>query len=910
MNAMPRPLSGLPDRAYRVALLLYPRTFRDRFGDEMVGFFRAQRQAAAARGAISLARFWRRSVTDLARSVWRERGVLGAMAAGPRSLFAGAAANIRDAFHFLRRSPGLGAAIVLLMAVTIGAATSIFSVVNAVLIRPLPFGQPDRLVMVWETRPERQVTRNVVSGHEFPMWQERNRVFERMAALTFGVATLTGAGEPAALTGIRVTAGFFDVMGVQPAIGRAFRAEEDTPGLGQVVILSDGLWRERFGADARVLGQTIRLNEQPFQVVGVMPEGFSFPSGPAAARPGFWSPIAEPIHLYRGRHYLHVVGRLKRDATIDDARADMARVAQSVTTDLPDLNRGHETTVVGLQSDLARDARPSLLLLLGAVSCLLLVGCSNVAGLLLARGLARSREIGVRLALGAGRLGISRQLLTEGLVLAFIGAGLGIAVTVALTRVVPRVVPREILPIDRVGVDGTVLLFTLAATLLTGVLFGLAPILQIRRIDLSTVLKQGQRTIASPGHPRVRHALVVGQIALTLLLVLGAALMTRALISLVRVDPGFTTQGILAVDLSLPGARYASPGAQRQFFDEVVARTAAVPGVVSAAATSQVPIGGGFSGISITIDGRPAPPPGQDESARYRVVSAGYFKTMGIPVIAGRTFAPADARISVPFIRWFPQQPMPAGHDRPQTAPVVVINQVMARRFWPDGNPVGGRIRALLSPWIDVIGVVADTHNASLRELPVPEFYLHDLQEPQSIMSLLVRTTGDPVALAPAIRSTIWNLDPDLAITSIRTMEDVVDHLFGLPRLTSSLLATFALIALALMAAGIYGLMAFTTRQRLPEIGVRLALGADRRQISRMVMRHALMLAAVGITIGVAVAAGLVGIARREFFGVQPIDPITWGVVGAVLLGSTVLACWWPARRASRVDPALVLRSN
>jgi predicted permease len=530
--------------------------------------------------------------------------------------------------------------------------------------------------------------------------------------------------------------------------------------------------------------------------------------------------------------------------------------------------------------------------------------------LLLARGLARSREIGVRLALGAGRLGIARQQLIEGMVLAAVGASLGIAGTAALASVVPRLVPRDVLPIDRVSVDGTVLLFTLLATLVTGVLFGFAPILQVRRIDLSTILKQGQRTISSSGQPRVRNALVVGQIALTLLLVLSAALMTRALIALVRVDPGYATDRVLAVDLSLPGARYASPIAQRQFFDDVVGRAAAFPGVAAAAAINQVPIGGGFSGVSITIDGRPAPPPGQDDSARYRIVSAGYFTTMRIPLIAGRTFTSADARPSVPMIRWFPQQPLPVGSDRPQPAPVAVINQAMARQFWPDGRAVGGRLRVLLSPWIEVVGVVADTRNESLRERPVPEFYLHDLQEPQSTMSVLVRTTGDPEKLAPALRSTIWNIDQDLAVRSMRTMEEVVDHSFGLPRLTSSLLGAFAVIALALMAAGIYGLMAFTTRQRLPEIGVRLALGAERRHISRMVLRQAIGLAATGIAIGLVLTAGVSTVVEREVFGVPPIDPITWLVAGGVLFGSTLLACWWPARRASRVDPAVVLRSN
>ena len=433
--------------------------------------------------------------------------------------------------------------------------------------------------------------------------------------------------------------------------------------------------------------------------------------------------------------------------------------------------------------------------------------------------------------------------------------------------------------------DGTVLVFAMLATLATGLLFGLAPVLQIRRIEPAEVLRQGQRTIASAGHPRLRQAIVVGQIALTLVLVLSAALMTRTLVSLTRVDPGYTTSGVLALDLQLPGARYASAVSQQQFYADLVARAGAVPGVDQAAATNNVPIGGGYSGVAFSIDGRPPLPSGVDQSARYRVVSADYFRTMRIPIVNGRTFAASDARIAVPLIRWFPQQPLPDGLDRPQPPPVAIVNQAMASRYWPGANPIGSHIRVLFSPSIDIVGVVADTHNESLRDRPVPEFYLHDLQEPQAAMSLIVRTSGDAGALAPALRAAVWNLDRNLAIRSVRTMDEVIDQSFGVSRLTSSVLGGFAIIALGLMSAGVYGLMAFTTRQRLPEIGVRLALGADRRQIGRMVIRQAVWLATVGIGAGVALAAGLGRIIRGEFLGARTIDPMTVGVVVVVAAG-------------------------
>jgi putative ABC transport system permease protein len=899
----------MTDRLYRALLHLYPATFRERFGDEMSELFRVRRHAARRRGVVATIWFWVSVASDVLSSLWTQHRP---DALAPWTLmFAGAGPDVRDAARFLRRSPGVSIAIVLLTAVTIGAASSVFSVVNAVLLRPLPFPNSERLVLVWEARPERGTYRNVVSGHEFPVWEEQTRAFARMAAMWFsGPVTLSGAGDPKSLTSVRVSAGFFEVMDVRPALGRGFAPQEDTPGRGQVVVLSERLWRERFGGDRTIVGRKILLDDKPFEVIGVMPGSFTYPTSAIGSPVDIWSPIAEPIRFYRGRHYLTVVARLKPEVTLAQAQDDMSRIAGDLRKQFPDLNHDHDAHVVPLQGDLVRDTRASLLLLMGAVFCLLLIGCSNIAGLLLARGLARQREVSIRMALGSSRLGVARQLLAESLLLSIGGAALGIAFTFWTVRAMPSLIPPDLLAIDRIDVDATVLLFALAMAVATGLLFGIAPALQIRHVQLATVLQQAGRSMLASHHPRLRRGLVMGQVALTLVLALGAGLLTRGLLALQTVDLGYSTSGVLAVDLTLPGARYANAAQQRQFFAELTTRTAAIPGVTSVALINSVPLSGRFSGSSIDVEGQTVARADERPSARYRIVSTDYFKTMRIPVLSGRVFADSDARIAVPLIRWFPQQPQPQGFDRPQSPPVAVINATMARQVWPGADPIGRRFRMILSPWITVVGVVADTRNESPGEPAKPELYLHDLQEPQSGMSVLVRTASDPFAAAPLIRSAVSDLDRNLAITSMQSLDEIAAKTYGLPRLTSSVAGTFALVALGLMLAGIYGLMAFTTAQRLPELGLRVALGADRAQVLRLVVREGLAPGLGGIVLGLLGAVALLRFVQQGVFGVPAIDPLTWITVTTIVIGSIVIACWWPARRAARVDPVIVLRGD
>ena len=510
------------------------------------------------------------------------------------------------AWRRIRRSPALSVTIVALLALTIGSATVVFSVVNAVLLRPLPFGEPDRIALVWETR--KNTAQNVVGGHEFPEWARSNRTFDALSPMIYDEGIhVTGHGEPMALLGVRVAAPFFEVMGVAPAIGRAFSPEEDTEGRGGVVILSDRLWRSRFAADADVVGRTVRVNDQPLQVVGVMPPSFAFPPGNAGATPDLWFPIADNIERYVGRHYLFVVGRVKPGVTMAQAQADLTAVATGLAVRYPNDSGGHGVNVVPLHAHLVKDVRPSLMLLLGAVGCLLLIGCSNVASLLMARGLTRRREIALELALGATRRRLVRQLVAESLLLSGAGGALGLLLASVLIDLVPALLPPGSLTVDAITLDRLVLAFAVAVSVLTGLVFGVMPAFQISHVGPADTLAQGGRWLIG-GRTRVRRGLVVAQIALAVPLVLGASLMARGLVALHRVDPGFVVQSTLAVDLSLRGTSYAAPHRQRAFFDAVEERVRQTPGVLFAGSIDAVPLGGGASGIGVEIEGKPDQP--------------------------------------------------------------------------------------------------------------------------------------------------------------------------------------------------------------------------------------------------------------------------------------------------------------
>ncbi len=893
------------DGLFLLFLRLYPRAFRERFGGEMLELFSVRHADAARRGSGARLRFWWRVCRDLLASVWREwRRELPDLPA-PTAL----RDDVHHAWRAIRRAPALSAAIVGLVALTVGATTTMFSVTDGVLLRPLPYPDPDQLVAIWEQRLDRGLDRNTVGAHEFPVWAERARSFDALAAYTYSGSTVhvSGDGDPAELFAARVTGGFFDVMRVTPLVGRPLTPADDVPGADAVVVLSERTWRDRFGADAGVLGRRISLNDRPHEIVGVMPGVLRFPERGAGNPPDAWVPIAEPIHLYRGRHYLFVIGRLASGVTLEQANGEFASVTAALAEELPEFNKGHAARAWSLADDRTSPARPWLLLLLSASACLTLIGCANVAGLLVARAERRRHESHVRLALGASGARLARQSLVESLTLAVSGGLVGTALAASATRAIPALVPAEVWALDHVPFDGRVLAFSFGLSVITGLTFGVAPVWTAVRGSRARLTIRSRATIGGR-HGRLRHALVAGQIALALVLTSSAGLLARSLGELRAVDPSFRTESILSVDLSLPGSRYPDATRVRAFFDEVTERVSRLPGVERAATVNHVPLGGSFDAIGVTIEGRPAAPPGAQPSVRYRVVSTEYFRTLDIPVMMGRDFARSDARRAVPLIRWFPEQPAPEFADAPQPEPVAVVSEAMERAFWPDGA-MGKRFRLLHSPWITVVGVVAGTRGDSLLADPRPECYLLDLQEPVATMSLLVAAGSAELMVSP-IRRVVQEIDPALPLGRVTTLEGLVAATRQTPRFTSLLVGSFAATALLLMMTGVYGLMAFLAAARTREIGLRVALGATRSSIHRLVYRRALAMVASGGAAGLAGSLAVSPLVGTMLFHVEPTDPLTLATVIAAVAAVSLVAAAAPARRAARVDPVRALHHD
>jgi predicted permease len=891
-------------RLFRALLRAYPRDFRRRFEPEMMALF-DERSAAAGSSIPARLAFWRTIAIDIARSAlherWPDRNALSLRDVGY---------DARLAWRSVSRAPLLSVFVVVLMALSIGSTTSVFSIVHAVLLQPFPFADPERLVMIWERRSAEN-TRNTVGAHEFPEWKSSSRSFAQMAAFTFDRDyNLTGAGEPMKLVAVRVTSDFFPLMGVTPIAGRVFTAEEDQPGRGAVVVISEGLWRSRFGADPGIPGRSVQLNGTPHTIVGVMPAGFAFPDGPGGAAPEMWAPIAEPIQLYRGRHYLYVVARLNPGVTVAQAQSELDAAAARISRELPQFSAGHGVNVQPLHAEIVQGHRRALLIVFAAVALVLLIGCCNVANLLLARAAERQQELAVRIALGASRLRVARQLLAEGGLLATLGGIAGLLLAAWLIALARARVAAELPRVDDAGLDPIVVIFACAVTAITAIVFGLVPLAQAMRVQVADRLKHGSKGVVRAGRQPLRSALVIVEVALTMIVATGAGLFLQSLHNLARVLPGFTMHDVVSMEIALPPSRYRTAPQQRAFFDEAVARLGALPGVTSVAATNLVPHGPGRSGIGVAIEGRPQVRSGDQASANYRVVSAGYFRTLGIPLVAGRVFNATDARLAVPLIRWFPQQPLPPGFDAPQPPPVAVINETMARRFWPGENAIGRRFTVLSSPAITVVGIVKDARDHSLAEPPAPEFFLSDAQEPQSKMALLARLTSGEDGFAAAARARIWSIDAQLPVTNIRTLAQIVDGNLALYRSVIALMGLFAIVALALMAIGVYAVVARTAQQRTFEIGVRLALGAQRRDVRRMVVTSGASLCVAGIAIGLAGAYALARFASTMLYEVTPADPFTYGALATLLLAVTVAATWLPARRAQRVDPVTVLRNE
>jgi putative ABC transport system permease protein len=795
--------------------------------------------------------------------------------------------DIRYALRMMRRSPGFSAIAIAALALGIGANAAIFSVVNAVLLRPLPYRQPESLVRVFENNRQRNEPRYSVAPANFVDWRDQNQVFEGIAAIDpFSSLNLTGRGEPLRIQGVRVSASLFPLLGIHAVVGRTFRPEEDQPGRNRVVLLAHGLWQRQFGADPKIVGQTLTLNDVAYTVIGVLPAGFQYP----AKEFELFVPLALDAReaAQRGTHPLQVVARLKAGVTLGQAQTEMDAIATRLEQQYADMNFGKRVTVVPLQEQIVGEVRTALRVLLGAVVLVLLIACSNVANLLLARALARQKELAVRAALGAGRFRLVRQLLMESLLL----AGFGCAAGLVLARLGIDVLVNAALPrAHEVNMDGHVLGFTIAVSVLTGLIFGLAPALASWNVDLNHALKQGGR--AHSGGARegsFRSALVVSQVLLATMLLTGAGLLVRSFWRLQHVNPGFNPEKVLTAQVSLPGSRYKERHQIDQFYEQLVAHLHTLPGVQSAAGAAYLPLSGTANAWAFQIEGRPPLPPGQSVMAGWRPVTAGYFRTMQIPVASGREFTPQDVG-NAPL--------------------VVIINESMARVFWPGEDPVGKRLR-LVERWHSIVGVVRDVKHFGLSGAASPEMYFpyQQLRYPWLSMTVVARTQSDAMLLASAFREAVREIDRDLPVYNLRTLEQTVSASVARPRLHLALLGTFAAIALSLAALGIYGVVSYSVRQRQQEIGIRVALGAGHGDVMTLILKQILWLTLTGVAIGLAGAAALGQAMTTLLFGITATDGTTFVGVAAVLAAVAFGASYIPARRAAKLDPTVALRNE
>jgi putative ABC transport system permease protein len=801
--------------------------------------------------------------------------------------------DVRYGARALRSKPGFVVVTILTLALGIGGTTAMFSVVNAVLLRPLPFPEADRLVMVWEDASGIGFPQNTPAPGNFQSWRSQVTLFEGMAAVDERAFNLTGHGEPEKVEGRGVTAGFFDVLGVAPALGRAFRSDEDAPGAGAVAILSDGLWRRRFGADPAVLGRALLLNGERFEIVGVMPRGFQFLEGYV----GLWVPAARTAEeeASRNSHYLTVVGRLKAGVRPAEAQAEIERITSGIAADFPDQAAGLKAFVLPLRDQLTAAARRPLLVLSLATAAVLLIACANVAGLLLARAAARRREIAVRAALGAGRGRIVRQLLTENLLLAALAVPPGLVVALWSLTLLEPLVPSGLTLASRPEIDGAALACALAASLVTGLLFGLAPALHAATADLNEALKQGARGVSGPGPRGWRSALVVAEVAATLVLLVGAGLLMQTLYRLRYADVGFRSERVLTFRTALPSPKYDVAEKRWAFYEDVLDRVAHLPGVVSAGYTTSVPLEwkGGTNGF--VLEGVPREP-GVSYDANHRQISRSYLQTMGVPLRRGRYFGSAD---------------------RARTQPVAIVNETMARQYWGQEDVVGKRLRvggSDESPWITIVGVVGDVRQMGLDVAVKAEMYFPLEQAPDqpwfTPRDLVVRTAIEGTGLVPAVKREIQAVDPEQPVSNIRRMDEILDEEVAPRRLGAALIGIFAALAVTLAALGIYGLLSYFVEQHSGEIGVRLALGATGGDILRLVLRQGMTLALIGVGLGAALALAAGRLLSSLLYGVAAADAGTLGAAAALLTAMTVVACYLPARRATRVDPLVALRSE
>ena len=798
--------------------------------------------------------------------------------------------DIRYGFRMLLKNSGFTAVAVIALALGIGANTAIFSVVNAVLLRPLPFNQPDRLVKVWPQKPETSV-----SKAEFVEIRDNNQSFDDLALYSGWSFTLTGGDEPAKVSGARTTAQFFSLLGVNAALGRTFLPDEDQPGRSHVALLSYGTWERRFGSDQNIIGQSITIDGEAHMIVGVLKPDFRFPDNQF---PKFSFELVVPAPLDPSDNddftagYLNVMGRLKQGVSVQQAQAEVVQIARNSRAKFPRSpdSYGLNATVTMLQTEMVGDTRPLLLILLGAVGLVLLIACANVANLQLARTTARKREIAIRSALGAGRVRVIRQLLTESVILALIGGATGVMLALWGIELLVALLPKELPRLNEIGIDVQVLGFSFGLSLLTGVLFGLAPALQTSKPDLQEALKEGGRTSQASAGGRLRNLLVVAEVVFVLMLIVSAGLLIKSFWRLQQVDPGFTADNVLSLEVAPPAVAYSEGPRKRAFYNQIIERMGTLPGVKAVGGIHLLPMGGSNWNPGLRIEDHPVPEGESLPSVDWRLITHDYFQAMGIRLIRGRFFTPDD-------------------NEKAPT--VAIVNETLARRYWPDKDPIGKRIRSGFEgkDWVPIIGVVGDVKEQALDTPTHLEIYRPYAQATfTSSLVLMVRTDSDPTGLAAAIRNEVWAVDKDVPVANVQPLNQVISESVSARRSTVLLLAVFAGVALLLGAVGIYGVVAYSVSLRTHEIGVRMALGASSGDVLKLVVGQGMKLILTGVALGLGGAYLATRVLESLLFGVSATDPATFAVTSLLLAGVALVACAVPARRATKVDPMIALR--
>ncbi|HEX8127694.1 MAG TPA: ABC transporter permease [Pyrinomonadaceae bacterium] len=801
--------------------------------------------------------------------------------------------DLRYALRILWKNLGFTSVAVVALALGIGANTTIFSAFNALLLRPFSFPDPDSLFVLWE-RPPNTTARNSAAPANFLDVREQSTSFSHLAIYNNNSLNLTEGDKPERLEVAAVSPIMFDALGVRAALGRTFTPEEEQEGRDKVVILTHDFWRRRYATDPGIINRTLQLNGQPYTVVGIMAEDFNFPpTGNDILIP---FTITPKTREERGNHYVRVMGRLKPGVTQAQADAELAAIASRLEAQYPEFNSNRTIATESLKASYVRGPRPGLIVLLGAAGFVLLLACANVANLLLVRAASRQKEIAIRMALGAGRLRLIRQLLTESVLIALFGGALGLLVAVwgidLLTAGIPASLSRYLPGWKNVGIDVEVFWFTLGISLLTGIVFGLAPALQATKADFNESLKEGGRTSGGGfGRNRLRGALVVAEVAISLTLLIGAGLMIKSFYEMLKVEPGFKPESVLVLDVALPRAKYADETARANFYTQAIERIAALPGVQQAGAVNILPLTRNNTDSAFSVVGRPTPEPGRAPQANFRVVSPHYLEAMDIPLRRGRHIAASD---------------------RADSSNVILVNEELVRTQFQDTDPIGQRLNfggEKESDNFEIIGVVGNIKHESLVDREIePEVYTPLTQQPWYSMSIVVRAAGDPVQLAGAVQREIGEVDHEQPVYNVRTMERVVSESLAPQRVTMGMLGIFALIALVLASVGIYAVMSYAVTQRTHEIGVRMALGASPRDIRRMVVRQGMVLAVVGIGIGLVASYWLMQGLTIMLYGVSATDPLTFAVISMLLMLVAFAANYIPARRATKVDPMVALR--